>query len=249
LITSSQQEFILTVEGDVGFFLGIDIKHHPDGKLELLQPGLIKKIVADCDLQDISHTHNTPSESKILQHDPLGPPREMSWNYQSTIGMLTYLSITSHPDIPYSVHQCARFSTCPKRCHELAVCRIVQYLKGTSDKGYFLHPSQNKTLDCYVDADFAGNWTPLTSQDPASVKSQTGYVILIANCLMLWASKLQTEVALSTTEAEYIALSQAMRDLIPLRALLQDIISTTSITLGPSTTFSTVLKITGVVLT
>jgi hypothetical protein len=54
---------------------------------------------------------------------------------------------------------------------------------------------------------------------------------------------------LSTTEAEYIALSQAMRDLIPLRALLQDIISTTSITLGPSTTFSTVLKITGVVLT
>ena len=59
---------------------------------------------------------------------------------------------------------------------------------------------------------------------------------------MLWASKLQTEVALSTTEVEYIALSQAMNDLIPLRALLQDILSTTNITLGPSTTYSTVFE-------
>jgi hypothetical protein len=44
----------------------------------------------------------------------------------------------------------------------------------TSGKGYFLNPSQNEVLDCYVDADFVGNWTPVTSQDPASIKSRTG---------------------------------------------------------------------------
>jgi hypothetical protein len=65
---------------------------------------------------------------------------------------------------------------------------------------------------------------------------------MFANCPLLWASKLQTEVALSTTEAEYIALSQAMRDLIPLRALLQDITSATKITIDNSTTYSTVFE-------
>ena len=214
LMDSLKKEFILTMEGDVGAFLGIGIKHHPDSRLELVQPGLIKKIISECGLQENSHTHDTPSETKILQHDPLGPPRELSWNYWSIVGMLTFLSITTRPDIAYAVHQCARFSTSPKQCHELAVRRIVCYLKGTSGKGYFLLPSAQKTLDCYVDADFAGNWTHFTSSDPSSVKSRTGYVILFANCPLLWASKLQTEVALSTTEAEYIALSQAMRDLI-----------------------------------
>ncbi len=232
----------MTVEGDVGAYLGIDIRGHSDGRLEMVQPGLIRKIIADCGLQDSSHTHNTPSETKILQRDPHGAPREHTWNYRSIIGMLTYLSVTTRPDIAYSVHQCARFSTCPKRSHELAARRIVCYLKGTADKGYFLQPSSNKTLDCYVDADFAGNWTPITSADPSSAKSRTGYVIMFANCPLLWASKLQTEVALSTTEAEYIALSQAMHDLIPLRALLQDITSVTKIPIGNSTTYSTVFE-------
>jgi hypothetical protein len=70
LITSLKQEFILAVEGDVRAFLGIDIKRHPDGRLEICN------IVADCSLQDSSNTHNTRSETRILQHDPLGPPRE-----------------------------------------------------------------------------------------------------------------------------------------------------------------------------
>jgi hypothetical protein len=110
------------------------------------------------------------------------------------------------------------------------------------DKGYFLRPSTNKTLDCYVDADFAGNWTSVTSHDPSSVKSRTGYIIMFANCPLLWASKLQTEVALSTTEAEFISLSLAMRDLIPLRALLQDITSVTYVTIENSTTYSAVFE-------
>ncbi len=189
----------------MGAFLGIDIKHHPDGKLKLLQPGLIQKIVADCGLQDGSHTHDIPAETKILQCDPLGAPLEMAWNYRSIIGILTYVSITSHLDIAYAVHQCTRFSNCPNHIHELAVHRIVRYLKGIADKSYFLNPCTHKTLNCYVDADFAGNWTPFTSQDPSSVRSRMRYVILFANCPLIWASKLQSEVALSTTEAEYIA--------------------------------------------
>jgi hypothetical protein len=71
-------------------------------------------------------------------------------------------------------------------------------------------------LECYVDADFAGSWCKETSAKPASVLARTGYVIRLFGCPILWVSKLQTEIALSTTESEYIALSQAMREVVPL---------------------------------
>ena len=53
--------------------------------------------------------------------------------------------------------------------------------------------------------------------------SRTGYVILFANCPIIWTSKLQTEITLSTTESEYVALSQSLRDVIPLLALLREL--------------------------
>ena len=67
----------------------------------------------------------------------------------------------------------------------------------------------------FVDADFAGGYSPETCDDPVSVFSRTGYVIFYYNCPIIWVSKLQTEISLSTTEAEYVALSQSMRDIIP----------------------------------
>ena len=97
-------------------------------------------------------------------------------------------------------------------------------------------------LDCFVDADFAGTWSPSTSDDPSSVKSRTGYVITLASCPVLWSSKLQSEVALSTTEAEYIALSQSTRDLLPLRSLLLELSKATKLIVGSTTAHSTIFE-------
>jgi hypothetical protein len=74
----------------------------------------------------------------------------------------------------------------------------------------------------FVGTDFAGLYGVEDSQDPVCVKSRTGYCLTFGGCPVIWVSKLQTEIALSTTEAEYIALSQSMRDLIPMRRLLQE---------------------------
>ena len=87
-----------------------------------------------------------------------------------------------------------------------------------------MHPNDNlKQLNCYVDADFAGAYTAEISNDPTICRSRTGFVILYASCPVLWTSKLQTEIALSTVEAEYIALSQSLRELIPMKEILKEL--------------------------
>lgn len=87
-------------------------------------------------------------------------------------------------------------------------------------------------MNCYVDADFAGMFTLSDPEDPRSVKSRTGFVILLGTTPIAWASKLQTETALSTMEAEYIALSQSLRILLPLRELLKEICGPLSLVSG-----------------
>ncbi len=78
-------------------------------------------------------------------------------------------------------------------------------------------------LDCYVDADFAGLWGHEDDQDPVSVRSRTGFTLTLFGCPILWSSKLQTDQTLSSTAAEYVAFSMAMREVLPMRALLQEI--------------------------
>ena len=83
--------------------------------------------------------------------------------------------------------------------------------------------TEEMKIDAYVDADFAGLWGHEERDDPTSVKSRTGFVIFISNCPVLWNSKLQPEIATSTMEAEYNALSLSMREIIPLREVCREI--------------------------
>ena len=87
-----------------------------------------------------------------------------------------------------------------------------------------IEPSGDLKLDLYVDADFAGLWNAESPDDPTCVKSRTGYVITLGNVPLIWASKLQTEIALSTTESEYIAASTAMRQLLPIKRVVQEVL-------------------------
>jgi hypothetical protein len=82
-------------------------------------------------------------------------------------------------------------------------------------------PDPDKGFKCYCDADFFGNWSKEFAQvDPSIAKSRSGWIVFYAGCLVCWASKLQSQVALSTTKAEYIAMSMALRDVIPVMNLI-----------------------------
>ena len=119
--------------------------------------------------------------------------------------------------------QCARFSEQPKRCHAEAIKRIGRYLLATRDKGLIIRPNEQRLFECWVDADFAGNWLKKDAHvDPMTSKARSGWLFRFAGAPITWSSKIQTITALSTTEAEYIALSTSLREVIPLMGMLKE---------------------------
>ncbi len=112
----------------------------------------------------------------------------------------------------------ARFCQDPRLSHEQATI-----LAHTKDRGIVYEPDKSMGIECYVDADFAGGWNTTTSADADNVMPRTGFVITYANCPIYWASCLQTEIALSTAKAEYIAMSSALRKVIPLMTLMKEL--------------------------
>ncbi|KAI2499655.1 hypothetical protein MHU86_14836 [Fragilaria crotonensis] len=213
-----------TREGTFTDFLGINFtRDATNGTLTLTQKGLIQKIKEATGMSD-SNYNWTPAAQAALGIDPDGPPMTETWSYRSIVGMLLYLSTNTRPDIAFAVSQVARFCHSPKRSHASAVKTLVRYLHRTSDMGMIVKPTGTLNLDCYVDADFAGLHGRDPDRSPTSAKSRTGYIITLGGCPILWKSHLQSEISLSTLEAEYSALSSAMRTL-PLRSMLQEVAS------------------------
>jgi hypothetical protein len=114
---------------------------------------------------------------------------------------------------------------------------MCRYLLKTRDKGMILRPNGEHRLTTHVDADLCGLFSRETAHLREASVSRTGYIIEYAGCPIIWLSKLQTEIALSTCEAEYIALSMSMRSLLPLRTLLRKI-SSTFVTATPHKTLT-----------
>ena len=139
--------------------------------------------------------------------------------------MLHFLTNYSRPELAFSVHQCTIFFNNLRKIHEHAVNIIIQYLLSTksgndSYRGLLFKVDRSKSIDIYCDTSFAGDWDRSWSDEPSSVFSRTGIAIYYTEYPVVWMSKLQTEIILSTTEAEYITLYQSMREVIPMMSLL-----------------------------
>lgn len=215
-------------EGTAEGFLGVDIERSTNSKgqpqIILKQTGLIKRIITVLGLDsNLSTKLSTPAEAAPLPKDANGDPAVGNVNYAAVVGMMLYLSGHSRPDIAFAVHQVACYTFKPTRRHEQALTRIGRYLKGTQDKGLIMTPTSTPRVDCFPDADFAGLYGHEDSQDPHCARSRLGYVILAFGCPIAWRSNLQTEIALSTMEAEYVALSTACKDLIPVTGIIREL--------------------------
>ena len=220
-----QENIDLREEGTAEGFLGVNIERDERNKIiTLTQSGLSKRIIEALGLcGSNSVSCSTPAETAALPKDADGTMASGAINYPSVVGMLLYLSGHSRPDIAFAVHQCARYTFQPRLKHEIALKRIGRYLKGTADKGLILRPSDDMGIECYPDADFAGLWSHENPHDPHCARSRTGFVIRLAQCPVVWSSKLQTEITLSTMEAEYVAMSVACKTLFPIIDMVRDL--------------------------
>ncbi len=135
--------------------------------------------------------------------------------FQMLIGSLLYIMLGTRVDIAFAVIKLARFASNPNKIHFTAVKRVYKYLKGTIDYGITYYKNSNRYISGYCDADYAG--------DLANAKSTSGYIILLAGGIISWKSKLQSIIAQSTTEAEYIAINAVIKEAVYIKALLEEL--------------------------
>ena len=219
-------------QGSISDYLGVKVEKLRTGGYELTQPQLINSILIDLGLinkdgTDIPGTKSTPTPavySRLIGPDENGAPFNYEWKYRTLIGKLNFLEKSTRPDLAYPVHQCARFMSNPKQSHGEAIRKIGRYLLRTRKRGYFIKPMKEKGFECYVDASYLGDWDKsIAMNDPNTAKSRGAFVIKYASVPIYWQSKILTQIALSSSEAEYIALSGAARYVKSIMYLLEEI--------------------------
>ncbi|GKF04905.1 retrovirus-related pol polyprotein from transposon TNT 1-94, partial [Tanacetum coccineum] len=188
--------FKMSMMGQMSFFLGLQISQNPRG-IFINQSKYALEILKKYGL-DSSASVDTPMVEKMkLDEDRQGKlvnPTRLC----RMVGSLMYIS-ASRPDIVFAVCMCARYLAKPTEKHLHANKRIFRYLKGTIHMGLWNPKDSGFALRAFADADYAG------CQDTRRITS--GSAQSLGDKLISWSSKKQNSTAISTTEAEYIALS------------------------------------------
>lgn len=135
--------------------------------------------------------------------------------YQQLIGSLMYLSILTRPDISFSISYLSQFNNCFTAAHWRHAKRILKYLKKTKSYG-LMYTKDNKNLEGFVDADWGSN--------NIDRKSYTGFCFKFSGAVISYECKKQQTVALSSTESEYMAISEACKEAIYLKNLMYEIV-------------------------
>src|SRR5271169_2914569 len=185
-------------------FLGIQIEYGDDGSIKVHQEDYLRDILARHGMSDCNPIATPLDTSVKLTITTDSEPRASQTEYQTIVGELMFAAIATRPDIMCAVGQLSQFNSDPSSKHLLAAKRVLRYLKGTLTLGITYRKPPVK-LTGLTDADWAG--------DVNTRRSTTGYVVMLNNGAIAWRSKRQVTVALSTTEAEYMAVTEAAKEL------------------------------------
>jgi hypothetical protein len=211
-VESMQNEFEMSMLGEMKFFLGLQITQSDEG-IFISQTKYINEMLKKFQMQDCKPV-GTPMVTgcKLSQNDDSENVEQTM--YRSMIGSLLYVTAT-RPDVMHAVCQVARFQASPKASHLLAVKRILRYLKGTTEYGLWYPKGNQLDLYAFTDVDWAG------CVDDR--KSTSGATFYLGGCLVSWSSKKQSTVSLSTAEAEYIAAANCCTQVLWMKQMLSEI--------------------------
>jgi hypothetical protein len=150
------------------------------------------------------------STNESLQKE--GEPYEPMSDYGSLIGSLMYIACSSRPDIAATVNRLAKYNSCPTTSHMRIALSLLGYLKNTLNMAITYGTGEG--LVGYCDSDYGG--------DTDNRRSHTGWVFVLYGGAICWQAKCQPTVAVSTVEAEYMAVASAAREALWLRQLLSE---------------------------
>uniref|UniRef100_A0A0A1WIR6 Retrovirus-related Pol polyprotein from transposon TNT 1-94 n=1 Tax=Zeugodacus cucurbitae TaxID=28588 RepID=A0A0A1WIR6_ZEUCU len=200
--------------GPLKYFLGLEIERKGEtGAITICQKKYISDLLCQYKMLDCKAAVTPLVPGFQVNCNSPDCRRVNTTNYQSLIGSLMYLAVLTRPDILHSVCKLSQQNIESHSEHETGAKHILRYLKGTIDLK--LHYKwTGKAVKCYVDADWGS--------DASDRKSYTGSAFIAAGSVFSWKSKKQSVVALSSTEAEYIALSTAAKEAAYIRKLLTE---------------------------
>lgn len=199
--------------GDIRFILNILVTRYRDSRSIMLSQMI--------HIDHLLEKHNLTTAN--VKYTPLAPGLTLTsqeadesedvLTYQSMIGGIMYLMVATRPDIAHSVCKLSQFNTCASKVHMEAIKHLLRYLKCTKSFQLVLKPS-NLQLELYSDSDYAA--------DIETSKSTSGSLICLGGAPIFWQSKKQEGVALSTAEAEYLAVSNGIKQLKQLEDSLDE---------------------------
>ncbi|GKA25222.1 retrovirus-related pol polyprotein from transposon TNT 1-94 [Tanacetum coccineum] len=205
-------KFKMSMMGKISFFfLGLQISQSPKG-IFLNQSKYALESLKKYGMESSDPVDTPMVEKSKLDEDTQGKAVDPT-HYRGMIGTLMYLT-ASRPDLTFDVCMCARYQAKPTEKHLHAVKRIFKYLRGTINRGLWYPKDSSIALTAYADADHAG------CQDTR--RSTSGCMQLLGDKLVSWSSKRQKSAAISSTEAEYIAMSGCCAQILWMRSQLTD---------------------------
>ena len=209
--TLLQEKFNMDDRGQLQWFLGIDFKRLNDGRYQINQQRYAEQILKRYGMAECKPA-STPSGSDTHLQKATDDEHEQvhisKFPYREIVGSLIYLMTATRPDISWSVSKLSQYLDKPGPAHVTAVKRLLRYIKATLSHTLIYSPSDG-VLRGYSDSDWAG--------DTDDRRSTTGFVTTLGSCPISWKTRKQPSVALSSCEAEYMALSDTTREMLYLR--------------------------------
>lgn len=199
---------------EIKCFLGINVERC-NNKVTLDQRSYIQTVLEKFNMSDCK-TINTPLECKV-DYDALNSGEITKAPCKNLIGCLMYIMACTRPDLSFTVNFLSRFGNKNNQSLWTHLKRVLRYLKGSMDlKLTYIRSNYNDVLCGFVDSDWGS--------DEIDRKSTTGYLFkLFEQCTICWQTKRQLTVAVSSTEAEYMALCEAVKEALWLKSLVMSI--------------------------
>ena len=212
LLKRLEKEFEITTTNNPNSFLGMELQIS-QGRIKITQKSYIENI-----LKKFNMTGAKPMSTPLSAYKPADlkkPDKPPNFPFREAVGSLLYLSTKTRPDISFAVGYCSRQMEHPDDHDVINLKRIMRYLKGSIGSGISYSADSTNELKVFCDSDHAG--------DPATTKSTSGYVMYYGGGPISWRSRKQPTTADHSTEAEFVAAAESCRELIYVKAFIEEL--------------------------